>query len=99
MAETDLRVPAGPALASALKARSDAAARANLPDPDYGPVFGLLTPQANTTVEPEMQLLLRGTLLTALHQCRAWPAAPGSAYPPRRACPATLHNAFRPRCR
>ena len=48
-----------------MKASSDAAARANLPDPEYGPVFGLLTPQANTTVEPEMQLLLRGTLLTA----------------------------------
>ncbi len=27
--------------------------------------MGILTPQANTTVEPEMQLLLEGTLLTA----------------------------------
>ena len=35
-------------------------------DPEYGPVFGLLTPQANTTVEPEMQRLLQpGTVLTA----------------------------------
>ena len=35
------------------------------PDPEYGPVFGVLTPQANTTVEPEMQLLLPGTVLGA----------------------------------
>ena len=34
-------------------------------EPEYGPVFGLLTPQANTTVEPEMQLLLPGTVLAA----------------------------------
>ena len=78
MAETDLRVPAGPALASALKARSDAAARANLPDPDYGPVFGLLTPQANTTVEPEMRLLLRGALLTV--RCTSASGVAGGAW-------------------
>lgn len=34
-------------------------------EPEYGPVFAVLTPQANTTVEPEMQLLLPGTVLTA----------------------------------
>lgn len=34
-------------------------------DPEYGPVFAVLTPQANTTVEPEMQVLLPGTVLTA----------------------------------
>lgn len=33
--------------------------------PEYGRVLGLTTPQANTTVEPEMQTLLTGTLLTA----------------------------------
>ena len=33
--------------------------------PEYGRVIGIATPQANTTVEPEMQLLLDGTLLTA----------------------------------
>ena len=36
-------------------------------DPEYGPVIGLAVPQANTTVEPEMQALLGvgHTLLTA----------------------------------
>jgi len=34
-------------------------------EPEYGPVFAVLTPQANTTVEPEMQVLLPGTVLTA----------------------------------
>ena len=34
-------------------------------EPEYGPVFAVLTPQANSTVEPEMQLLLPGTVLTA----------------------------------
>ena len=34
-------------------------------DPEYGPVFAVLTPQANTTVEPEMQVLLPGTVLAA----------------------------------
>jgi maleate isomerase len=33
--------------------------------PEYGPVFVILTPQANTTVEPELQLLLPGTMLAA----------------------------------
>ena len=33
--------------------------------PEYGRVIGITTPQANTTVEPEMQLLLAGTVLTA----------------------------------
>ena len=33
--------------------------------PEYGRVTGITTPQANTTVEPEMQLLLGGTVLTA----------------------------------
>ena len=33
--------------------------------PEYGRVVGITTPQANTTVEPEMQLLLSGTVLTA----------------------------------
>jgi len=36
-------------------------------DPEYGPAIGLAVPQANTTVEPEMQALLGAnhTLLTA----------------------------------
>lgn len=33
--------------------------------PEYGRVLGITTPQANTTVEPEMQLLLSGTVLAA----------------------------------
>lgn len=33
--------------------------------PEYGRVIGITTPQANTTVEPEMQLLLAGSVLTA----------------------------------
>jgi maleate isomerase len=33
--------------------------------PEYGRAIGIATPQANTTVEPEMQCLLAGTLLTA----------------------------------
>lgn len=33
--------------------------------PEYGRVIGITTPQANTTVEPEMQILLDGTVLTA----------------------------------
>ena len=33
--------------------------------PEYGRAVGIATPQANTTVEPEMQLLLEGTVLTA----------------------------------
>ena len=33
--------------------------------PEYGRAIGIATPQANTTVEPEMQLLLEGTVLTA----------------------------------
>ena len=38
---------------------------------EYGPVMGLTVPQANTTVEPEMQALLgaRYTLLTARMHC------------------------------
>ncbi len=32
--------------------------------PEYGHAVGVATPQANTTVEPEMQLLLEGTVLT-----------------------------------
>ena len=42
-----------------------AAAAANTATPEYGRVTGITTPQANTTVEPEMQLLLSGTVLTA----------------------------------
>lgn len=33
--------------------------------PEYGRVFGIVTPMANTTVEPEMQRLLPGTVLAA----------------------------------
>ena len=33
--------------------------------PEYGHAIGITTPQANTTVEPEMQILLEGTMLTA----------------------------------
>ena len=33
--------------------------------PEYGVAVGITTPQANTTVEPEMQVLLDGTVLTA----------------------------------
>ena len=33
--------------------------------PEYGRVIGITTPQANTTVEPEMQILLDGTVLSA----------------------------------
>ena len=32
--------------------------------PEYGHAVGVATPQANTTVEPEMQLPLEGTVLT-----------------------------------
>jgi maleate cis-trans isomerase len=33
--------------------------------PEYGRAFGVVTPMANTTVEPEMQILLPGTVLAA----------------------------------
>ncbi len=33
--------------------------------PEYGHAIGITTPQANTTVEPEMQVLLEGSVLTA----------------------------------
>jgi maleate isomerase len=41
--------------------------------PEYGPVAGMLVPQANTTVEPELQVLLGAecTLLTARMLCSA----------------------------
>ena len=47
--------------------RGDAGAASAQPlaTPEYGRVIGVTTPQANTTVEPEMQLLLGGTVLTA----------------------------------
>ena len=43
-------------------------------DPEYGLVSAVLAPQANTTVEPEMQLLLSGTVLSA----RSTSASPDS---------------------
>jgi len=42
--------------------------------PDYGPAYGVVTPMANTTVEPEMQILLPGTVMAA----RAVSASPDS---------------------
>ncbi len=37
----------------------------------YGPIRGVMVPQANTTVEPEMRLLVPGTLLAARLRSRA----------------------------
>ncbi len=53
---------------------ADSAHYAAQADPEYGPVFAVLTPQANTTVEPEMHLLLPGSVLTA----RSTSASPDS---------------------
>ena len=44
---------------------ASAASAHSITTPEYGRVIGITTPQANTTVEPEMQLLLGGTVLTA----------------------------------